>query len=300
MHRPPGPWRRADVSCIDHGTLGLFLTYSVEACIGETREWPWGQQLLAGGQWNQSCVDRGITAKPAAHLAWGMLVRQNGIGDHKPIIARRFTAAVESGEQPYLGGVSLRRAGSRLGPTVRAGGDRPRRLRSGHVKKPPDLRRVVRDFFALLYFSGFGRPTVPIFTQTQVATVTSPLASGRRLARRCALAQLVVAGALALGFLLVSPLAALAAGLGSAALGAGTLLLGWRAFPGRAPSASEALGGLVAGLVFKILLVGFVLLLGLGVWRLPPLPLLLGVFAGLVTFAVAAAIPASSADPRSR
>jgi hypothetical protein len=54
----------------------------------------------------------------------------------------------------------------------------------------------------------------------------------------------------------------------------------------------------VAGLFFKFLLVGCVLLLGLGVWRLPPLPLLLGLFAGLVTFAVAAAIPASSAGPR--
>ncbi|WP_143006614.1 hypothetical protein [Aquimonas voraii] len=128
--------------------------------------------------------------------------------------------------------------------------------------------------------------------------MTSPLASGRRLARRCALAQLVMAGVLSLAFLLVSPLAAVAAGLGSAVLGVGTLLLGWRAFPGRAPSASEALGGLVAGLVGKILLVGFVLLLGLGLWRLPPLPLLLGVFVGLVTFAVAAAIPASSAGPQ--
>lgn len=147
MNRPPGPLGRADVSCIDHGTLGLFLsrapvpagvgkparaldeltpiahwmvgemrrnaagsdaqrilslnTYSIEACIGETREWPWWQQLLAGGQWNQSCGDRGMTAKPAAHLAWGMLVRQNGVWDHKPIIARRFTPAVESGEQHY-------------------------------------------------------------------------------------------------------------------------------------------------------------------------------------------------------
>lgn len=103
---------------------------------------------------------------------------------------------------------------------------------------------------------------------------------------------------LAFAFLLVSPLAAVAAGLGSAALGAGTLLLGWRAFPGRAPSPSEALGGLVAGLVMKILVVGFVLLLGFGLWRLPPLPLLLGVVVGLVTFAVAAAIPASSAGPQ--
>lgn len=147
MNRLPGPLGRADVSCIDHGTLGLFLsqapvpagvarpprardeltpiaqwmvqemrrnaagpdaqrilslnTYSVEACIGETREWPWWQQLLSAGHWSQSCVDRGMTAKPAAHLAWGALVRQNGVWDHKPIIARRFTPAVESGEQHY-------------------------------------------------------------------------------------------------------------------------------------------------------------------------------------------------------
>lgn len=147
MNRLPGPLGRADVSCIDHGTLGLFLsqapvpagvtkpprardeltpiahwmvqemrrnaagpdaqrilslnTYSVAACIGETREWPWWQQLLSAGHWNQSCVDRGMAAKPAAHLAWGALVRQNGVWDHKPIIARRFTPAVESGEQHY-------------------------------------------------------------------------------------------------------------------------------------------------------------------------------------------------------
>lgn len=147
MNRLPGPLGRADVSCIDHGTLGLFLsqapvpagvtkppraldeltpiaqwmvqemrrnaagpdaqrilslnTYSIEACIGETREWPWWQQLLSAGHWNQSCVDRGLSAKPAAFLAWGMLVRQDGAWDHKPIIARRFTPAVESGEQHY-------------------------------------------------------------------------------------------------------------------------------------------------------------------------------------------------------
>jgi hypothetical protein len=76
-------------------------TYSVTACIGETREWPWWQQLLSAGHWHQSCVDRGMAAKPAAHLAWGALVRQNGVWDHKPIIARRFTPAVESGEQHY-------------------------------------------------------------------------------------------------------------------------------------------------------------------------------------------------------
>jgi F0F1-type ATP synthase assembly protein I len=140
---------------------------------------------------------------------------------------------------------------------------------------------------------------MPPFTQTG-STVIPPLAAGRRLARRCALAQFGAGAAMALIFLAISPMAAIAAGLGPVALGLGTLVLGWRAFPGRAPGASEALGGLVAGLLMKILLVGSVLLLGLGLWRLPPLPLLLGVFVGLVTFAVAAAFPASSAGPRSR
>lgn len=129
--------------------------------------------------------------------------------------------------------------------------------------------------------------------------MTPPLAAGRRLARRCALAQLGAAGALALGFLLVSPQAALAAGLGAGMLGAGTWVTARRGFPQRAPNASEALWGLLSGLLMKILLVGLVLLLGLAVWRLPPLPLLLGVFAGLVTFAVAAAT-SLSAGPQSR
>lgn len=138
---------------------------------------------------------------------------------------------------------------------------------------------------------------MPLFTQTG-STVTPPLAAGRRLARRCALAQGLAAGGLALVFLASSPQAALAAALGGGGLGLGTLLLGWRAFPGRAPSASEALAALVTGLLMKILLVGLVLLLGLAVWRLPPLPLLLGVFAGLATFWVAAAFSASSASPQ--
>ncbi len=122
--------------------------------------------------------------------------------------------------------------------------------------------------------------------------MTPPLASGRRLARRCALAQLAVAGVLALCFLPLSLSAALAAALGAGVLGLGTLLVAWRGLPHHAPSASEALLGLVSGLIYKILLVFVVLFLGFGVWQLPPLPLLLGLFAGLVTFPVVAAFKA--------
>lgn len=147
MNRLPGPTLRADVSCIDRGTLGLHLaqvrqptgvvpaarardeltpiarwmaheinrnaasadaqkmrelnSYSLEACIGETREWPWWQQLLAGSQWNESCVNRSMSTKAAALMAWGLKVRQDGAWDHKPIIARRFNPANPGGEQHY-------------------------------------------------------------------------------------------------------------------------------------------------------------------------------------------------------
>jgi ATP synthase protein I len=129
-------------------------------------------------------------------------------------------------------------------------------------------------------------------------TVIPALASGRRLARHIALTQLAVAGVLAALFLLASPSAALAAGLGGGALGMGTWVAAWRGFPRRAPGPSDALWALVSGLLLKILLVGLVLLLGLGVWRLPPLPLLLGVFAALLTFPVAAALMPAGAGPQ--
>jgi F0F1-type ATP synthase assembly protein I len=135
------------------------------------------------------------------------------------------------------------------------------------------------------------------------STVIPALASGRRLARRIALSQLAVACVLSALFLLSSPSAALAAALGGVAQALGTWVMAWRGLPQRAPGPSDALWGWFSGLLLKILLVGLVLLLGLGVWRLPPLPLLLGVFAALLTFPVAAAftsLSAGSQPPQSR
>lgn len=76
-------------------------SYSFETCVAETREWPLWQQLIAGSQWQESCLNRAVSTKTAAFIAWGMLVRQDGPWDHKPIIARRFTPAVDTGEQHY-------------------------------------------------------------------------------------------------------------------------------------------------------------------------------------------------------
>lgn len=101
--------------------------------------------------------------------------------------------------------------------------------------------------------------------------------------------QLTVAAALALIFLIQSPAAALAAALGGGSMALGTALTAWRGFPEGAPAADSALWRLVSGVLLKFLLVGLALVLGLGVWQLPPLPLLLGLIAGMLAFAIAAA-----------
>ncbi|MCG6116700.1 MAG: polymorphic toxin type 44 domain-containing protein [Aquimonas sp.] len=76
-------------------------SYSFETCVADTRDWPWWQQMLAGSQWQEACLNQAISSKAAAHTAWGLLVRQDGRWDHKPIIARRFRPAVDSGEQHF-------------------------------------------------------------------------------------------------------------------------------------------------------------------------------------------------------
>lgn len=75
--------------------------YSPDTCLAETREWPRWLQLLNGPHWQKACLDQATSTKLAAFMAWTQLVGQNGPWDHKPIIARIFTPAVESGEQHW-------------------------------------------------------------------------------------------------------------------------------------------------------------------------------------------------------
>lgn len=115
------------------------------------------------------------------------------------------------------------------------------------------------------------------------------MAAGRRLTQRCVQAQLAVAVVLGLLFWLGSTQAALAAALGGGLMAAGTAMAGWRGFSRAAPAASDALWRLVGGLLIKWLVVLLGLLLGLALWRLPPLPLLAGLLAGELAFVLAAA-----------
>nr|WP_225584032.1 hypothetical protein [Pseudoxanthomonas sp. PXM02] len=63
---------------------------------------------------------------------------------------------------------------------------------------------------------------------------------------------------------------------------AGALLAAWMAFGGGVLGAVSAMLRLVAGMVVKWVVVIGVLVIGAGLYKLPPLPLLAGVITGLV------------------
>jgi len=62
----------------------------------------------------------------------------------------------------------------------------------------------------------------------------------------------------------------------------GALLAAWMAFGGGVLGAVSAVLRLVAGMVVKWVVVIGVLVVGAGLYKLPPLPLLAGVITGLV------------------
>jgi len=115
------------------------------------------------------------------------------------------------------------------------------------------------------------------------------VATGRRLALRAAAWQLLAALLVAVLFLLWGPSQALAAALGAGAMLAGGLAAARLAFGGGVLPAGAAMLRLVMGLLVKWLVVFAVLAVGIGVWQLPPLPLVAGLVAGLVAQVLAAA-----------
>ena len=75
---------------------------------------------------------------------------------------------------------------------------------------------------------------------------------------------------------------AVAAVVGGLAIVVGALLAAWMAFGGGVLGAVSAVLRLVAGMVVKWVVVIGVLVVGAGLYKLPPLPLLAGVITGLV------------------
>lgn len=109
------------------------------------------------------------------------------------------------------------------------------------------------------------------------------------MARRAALFQAVAVLATMLACLLLGWKAAAAALLGGGALLVGGAVAAWLVLGGGVASAGVVMTRMFTGLVLKWVVVLAALLLGLVVWRLPALPLVLGLFAALVAQFLAAA-----------
>lgn len=113
-----------------------------------------------------------------------------------------------------------------------------------------------------------------------------PIAAGRRSALHAVAIQAIVAVPVAMAFLVQGPRHALAAGIGGLAMVLGNALAANTALTGIVP-ARVALGRLLLGLVSKWVVAITIFAMGLAVWRLPPLPMLVGLAAGLLAYLLA-------------
>ncbi|WP_101926311.1 MULTISPECIES: ATP synthase subunit I [Luteimonas] len=117
------------------------------------------------------------------------------------------------------------------------------------------------------------------------------VAAGRQLAQRAIVWQAVAVAVTALAFLAKGGTWALAAALGGAAIAVGGWLSSVIALGGGVNPSAGALARLLAGVVVKWVVVVAVLLLGVGVGRLPPVPMLAGVIVALFAQLLAMARP---------
>ena len=111
-----------------------------------------------------------------------------------------------------------------------------------------------------------------------------PVASGRRSALRAVVISAIVAGLVALAFVMQGPRQALAAAIGGGTMVLGNALAAILALGGGIQPARAAFARLLLGTVGKWVLVMGVLVFALGTWGLPPLPTLAGVVAGLLAY----------------
>lgn len=114
-----------------------------------------------------------------------------------------------------------------------------------------------------------------------------PLSTGRRLASRAIVWQAGATALASLAFLALGVREALAAAAGGGAVVVAALVSLALALGGGIRPAGIAMARLLLGMAAKWATVAVALVLGLAVWRLPPLPLLVGVLVATV-----AAVPA--------
>ena len=114
-----------------------------------------------------------------------------------------------------------------------------------------------------------------------------PIAAGRSAAARAVAVEIAVGGLVALGFLALDGRHALAAAIGGAAMAAGNALSIALALGGGVQPASAAFARLLLGVMGKWMVVLATFALALAAWRLPPLPLLAGMAAGMLGYLLA-------------
>jgi F0F1-type ATP synthase assembly protein I len=116
--------------------------------------------------------------------------------------------------------------------------------------------------------------------------VHDPIAAGRRSALRAVAVQGLVVALLAAAFLAQGVQEALAVGVGGLALVLGNTLAALMALGGIVP-ARIAFSRLLLGTMAKWLVAIAVFAAALVIWRLPPLPMLVGLVAGLLAYLLA-------------
>ena len=114
-----------------------------------------------------------------------------------------------------------------------------------------------------------------------------PLSAGRQLASRAIAFQTGATGLATLAFLAFSAPSALAAMVGGGALVAGGAVAALIALGGGVQPAGGAMGRLLIGLILKWMVVFAILALGMAGFKLPPLPMLVGVLAATLAFVLA-------------
>jgi F0F1-type ATP synthase assembly protein I len=124
--------------------------------------------------------------------------------------------------------------------------------------------------------------------------VHDPVAAGRRTALRAIAVQAVVVVLAAAAFLPLGAAHALAALTGGMALVAGHLMVAVLALGGGIVPARAAYARLLLGLLGKWLLVVVAIAIALEAWRMPPLPVLAGLVAGLLAYHVATQVLSSN------
>lgn len=126
-----------------------------------------------------------------------------------------------------------------------------------------------------------------------------PIAAGRRSAFRATVVQAIVALLVALAFLVQGPWHALAAGVGGGALALGNALAARVSLGGIVP-ARVAFARLLLGTLLKWSVAIGIFAIALGVWRLPPLPMVVGLAAAMLAYLLALNLRLQKSNVRKR